>query len=883
VPGGRAFSQEVDLDNNIAMLLAIIPAVLIVMAVVIARNAGPQETADRRFLFLLEFITLGILIFLTAIPFLPSDTQQPLFWVSSLFIPVLFGLVVLILANLPKIQQLQKRERILIFLLSLVNAGIIAYHLQKAGFSVLLEVSPPVIITLFVAWSIRKRSSRWIWLLPGVVFLLWWLYNNWRSALLANLPQPLPSILGIAMYLAPVLTVATISLFVHTSIGMVRSKPSNEDSEARISRRTRIEGVLRLLMASIMLVSITNSVYWASIWDQTSDGLSGLMILYVAVIVAIACGMVISLRAVGWSRLVGIVFAVIVGIAVLAGFQAGWGANFKTMTEQRAAQIAQALDRFHTREDRYPQNLTELIPRDLLYVPRPVMFQSEGWCYQGTASKYILTAFFHEYFGTPVSLKEYASAGSTAGELLPCQERLVEMQSKYDWTNSPTTRVMEPTPTPSAAQREQMKTPIAYDSLTPVFVSQESFLPYRWSPDGKWWFFRVIEPGEKQVRMYFFDAASAKICSVEQIFAYHSFSDGYPSAWLSDDRLLYLDGSETPAIFTPCQAGVQKLKVPSGVVLTQVAAADPVSGRILMQSAEAYWLLQPGSEEVQSIPGVQPTSYEAHWDHAAWNPAGSSLAISHLNSRETRDGITLYLIDANTAQVTYSQKMDLASAQSAPYIEWVSNEEILINGPNMLNLLDFHSSPPRQIDVMKELFNLELNFPDQISSNASIPSRDGSGYHLAVWANHPHNQDLYLYHSENGQISVYQPKGEAVLIFPDGQWTPMTRIEGAGQAQDILSLYWVDSARVPVEIRINGHQPRGYPLLDVRYLAGTSQLLLDSSNGVSLISVPDGKLLHFWQTGSGGSNAPYLTVSPDGKTALSIAEGEGIFQIPLEK
>ena len=73
-----------------------------------------------------------------------------------------------------------------------------------------------------------------------------------------------------------------------------------------------------------------------------------------------------------------------------------------------------------------------------------------------------------------------------------------------------------------------MKTPIACESLAPVFASQERLLPFRWSPDGKWWFFRVPEPGEKQVRLYFFDAAAGRVCPVEQVFAYDTYSDGYP-------------------------------------------------------------------------------------------------------------------------------------------------------------------------------------------------------------------------------------------------------------------------------------------------------------------------------------------------------------------
>ena len=51
------------MDNTTAMLLAVIPAALVVLAMVIARNAGPRETAGRRLLLLLELITLGMLVF----------------------------------------------------------------------------------------------------------------------------------------------------------------------------------------------------------------------------------------------------------------------------------------------------------------------------------------------------------------------------------------------------------------------------------------------------------------------------------------------------------------------------------------------------------------------------------------------------------------------------------------------------------------------------------------------------------------------------------------------------------------------------------------------------------------------------------------------------
>ncbi len=403
------------MDSNVAMLLSLIPATLVVIAAVIVRNAGPKERAGGRLLLLLELITLVILILLTAIQFLPLAVQQPLYWVSSLFVPVVFGLVVLFLVYLPEIKQAQRRERYLILVLALVNGGMMIYHLLKDGYTVLFLLVPMVVFTLVIAWLIRGRTSRWVWFLPGVAFLVWLADYSRFGYHLRDLPQAIMVPLQIAMFIAQILTVATIGLFVQTGLGMLCTTAAGEDPKQASIRASRIEGALRLLVAGFLLAYIVYSAYWASIWDQTTDGLGGVAILSVTVLVAVASGMVMSLRTSGKSRLVGILFAVVVSILVQVGFRAGWDANFKTMTEDRAAQIAQALDRFHHRENRYPQNLSELAPRDLLYVPRPVMFQGEDWCYQGSANEYNLAAFFHEYFGLPVSLKVYASTGNLDG------------------------------------------------------------------------------------------------------------------------------------------------------------------------------------------------------------------------------------------------------------------------------------------------------------------------------------------------------------------------------------------------------------------------------------------------------------------------------------
>jgi hypothetical protein len=103
-------------------------------------------------------------------------------------------------------------------------------------------------------------------------------------------------------------------------------------------------------------------------------------------------------------------------------------------------------------------------------------------------------------------------------------------------------------------------------------------------------------------------------------------------------------------ILSPCQTGFAHLDAPEGIAFTQVAAQDPIHGQALLQSADVYWLVSPASIKPEQIPGVQPMTLEAHWDHAAFSPNGSYLAISHLNSRGPKDGINLSIGDTLTAQ-----------------------------------------------------------------------------------------------------------------------------------------------------------------------------------------------------------------------------------------
>jgi hypothetical protein len=111
----------------------------------------------------------------------------------------------------------------------------------------------------------------------------------------------------------------------------------------------------------------------------------------------------------------------------------------------------------------------------------------------------------------------------------------------------------------------------------------------------------------------------------------------------------------------------------------------------------------------------------------------------------------------------------------------------------------------------------------------------------------------------------------------------LTKFEANPTYRDEYELVWVDTPEVePRRLVVQGHVPRNYPDLNAEYLPGSSRMVFGSSQGVSLVSIPDGELLGFWEL-EGGSTSPstYVIASPDGKALVAIVERVGLYYIPL--
>ena len=270
---------------------------------------------------------------------------------------------------------------------------------------------------------------------------------------------------------------------------------------------------------------------------------------------------------------------------------------------------------------------------------------------------------------------------------------------------------------------------------------------------------------------------------------------------------------------------------------------------------------------------------ETYWSWYDWSPGGGCLALSLMSGPETDDEAFLYIADWASAQVEQVIPLEGASDANLPIVEWLTRDELLLHGTT-LTVLDFRSEPPAATDILRDILLLDIAYPFDVSGMDSVGSRDGEGYYIGVQVNHPRNTDAYVYSSETGQVEIFQHDVSTLLFFPDGQWMRLIKWEDEPTYRDEYELVWMDRPNEPVRLKVEGHVPRAHPQLFPMYLPWISQLVFHSSQGISLVSIPDGETTGFWEL---SSHAEYFDVipSPNGEALIVASDGDGLYYIPL--
>jgi hypothetical protein len=324
---------------------------------------------------------------------------------------------------------------------------------------------------------------------------------------------------------------------------------------------------------------------------------------------------------------------------------------------------------------------------------------------------------------------------------------------------------------------------------------------------------------------------------------------------------------------------VEDIAPESGALLVEILAHDANGTRIVAKSADEFRIFDAGTLTWRLIPGVTPNPYEANWDHADWQPDGEQLAISRLNGRDASDGSTLYLVAGDTGAVLRSLPLREATDQSAARVDWLSPRELLV-GTGVGRILDFGTDPPESVDVGTEVFDLDLDSPQDVDGHGWEVDWGGESYVLTLQADRGEGQAVYLYRSTTGAIEVYEEEAGLLLLFPNGEMQQWTQLETTGSGLDEFVVIDVEEGEVHPPVTIEGHTPRDYPRLSMAYLAASARLAVASSQGVSLHTLPDGEMITFWRL-AGEGFGPSLRAAPDGSALVAVRDQGGAYWIPL--
>jgi hypothetical protein len=268
-----------------------------------------------------------------------------------------------------------------------------------------------------VVWKLWKSVGRWQLVVCAVLvtllaFSIW--ATDTQSPALAT-PAWLAAVIQFGVYFSiPALAVVVTARLV------AGGQPSAGPVDWRLL-------VLKWLVAVGILLLIGYQIMLGSIWDVATDGLRGLVLLMVVDSTAIAVALYLAWSLPGRWKLAALAFAASVFVLMEDAHKLGtydadgkWGTLPALITEQRAATIDQALQRYHAQQGSYPERLSDLTPWYLVYLPTPYMIPGHTWCYEGNADSYRFGYLYREYFSSQAALRIHAAVGKTQAGTWDC-------------------------------------------------------------------------------------------------------------------------------------------------------------------------------------------------------------------------------------------------------------------------------------------------------------------------------------------------------------------------------------------------------------------------------------------------------------------------------
>jgi hypothetical protein len=263
-----------------------------------------------------------------------------------------------------------------------------------------------------IAWGAALLLTLGVLLLPSYS-----LVENFSSPF----SEPFQSLYGFMLYMLPVLAFIMASLLLALVLAGVQAQPTAPGGW---------RAATSLALSGMLLAASFYNLYWQFVWDQTTDSFY-ILLLPIPVIAAFIAGLIFTRPLRGSRKWYGFGSSMLLVAALFTTFSLALRVDYYRLTEVRAGQVSQAIERYYEREGHYPATLAQLVPLTRLSLPGPVIIPGQDWCYQSGEGYYRLGYVSRDHWSIPyLYIRQYRQAGTIPDIPALCKEETQALISR---------------------------------------------------------------------------------------------------------------------------------------------------------------------------------------------------------------------------------------------------------------------------------------------------------------------------------------------------------------------------------------------------------------------------------------------------------------------
>lgn len=222
-----------------------------------------------------------------------------------------------------------------------------------------------------------------------------------------------------------------VALLLHSGLSLIEDNRNAGAAGGQASGAERTSaskaGWFVLALALILVAAILYTFYSFTVWDNTDDPLGYIWLIFPGMAILFATVMLLAALP-GRAKPAAFLYLLLLPAMIVVS-NAAQRVDFRQLTAERAQRVDRAIDRYHQRNGRYPQELRQLTPWYALSLPGPVVIYGQAWCYQAGDDYYRLGYVNREHWSDPRLIGQIYSAKGSIPDLAPmCQQEVTAIQ-----------------------------------------------------------------------------------------------------------------------------------------------------------------------------------------------------------------------------------------------------------------------------------------------------------------------------------------------------------------------------------------------------------------------------------------------------------------------